>query len=254
MSGLRDHSAQRVLSELAALPNVHLAASVDHVNAALLWDQQVCCVCVCVSGVLCECSLVCVGVVCVRVSCGVCARVCVCVRTRAHVVCVVEGQGRRPPAVLPPHCGAQTRDRFSWVWHNATNYEPYHREVGYAGEGRGGGARAGVMVLRGPGRGMRQLVPAGCGGCGGESCCWSADARLAVPAPIAAVPARLAAHLPACLPPARPRRSHPLPAGGPQRAVQQAERDGGAGQPVAQRAGGVPPRGRRPAGSLRRAG
>ncbi|EFN52388.1 hypothetical protein CHLNCDRAFT_26858, partial [Chlorella variabilis] len=79
--GLRDHSAQRVLSELAALPNVHLAASVDHVNAALLWDQQVCC----------------------------------------------------------------TRDRFSWVWHNATNYEPYHREVGYAGEGRGGGARAGVM-------------------------------------------------------------------------------------------------------------
>lgn len=40
-AGLRDSAAQRLLSELAALPNVHLAASVDHANAALLWDQQV---------------------------------------------------------------------------------------------------------------------------------------------------------------------------------------------------------------------
>lgn len=40
-AGLRDHAAQGALSELAALPNVHLAASVDHANAALLWDLQV---------------------------------------------------------------------------------------------------------------------------------------------------------------------------------------------------------------------
>ena len=35
-----------------------------------------------------------------------------------------------PSATLPP---LQTRDRFSWVWHNVTNYAPYLREVGYAG-------------------------------------------------------------------------------------------------------------------------
>ncbi len=39
--GLRSHEGQRLLSELARLPRVHLAASMDHVNAALLWDQQV---------------------------------------------------------------------------------------------------------------------------------------------------------------------------------------------------------------------
>lgn len=37
---LQDTGAQRMLSELAALPNVHLAASVDHVNFPLLWDLQ----------------------------------------------------------------------------------------------------------------------------------------------------------------------------------------------------------------------
>ncbi|KAL4449034.1 hypothetical protein ABPG77_007751 [Micractinium sp. CCAP 211/92] len=63
--GLRSHEGQRLLSELARLPRVHLAASVDHVNAALLWGQQ-------------------------------------------------------------------TRDRFAWVWHNATTYAPYLREVGFA--------------------------------------------------------------------------------------------------------------------------
>ena len=33
------------------------------------------------------------------------------------------------------HCPAplQTRDRFGWVWYNVTNFEPYLREVGYAG-------------------------------------------------------------------------------------------------------------------------
>ncbi|KAL4854768.1 DNA polymerase iota [Chlorella vulgaris] len=64
--GLRDHDTQRQLSELAALPNVHLAATIDHANAAIMWDQQ-------------------------------------------------------------------TRDRFAWVWFNATNYAPYLREVGQAG-------------------------------------------------------------------------------------------------------------------------
>lgn len=39
--GLRDVAGQRMLSELAALPNVHLAASFDHVNTPLLWDMQV---------------------------------------------------------------------------------------------------------------------------------------------------------------------------------------------------------------------
>lgn len=38
--GLRDQASQRLLSEVAALPNVHLAASVDHINAPLLWDMQ----------------------------------------------------------------------------------------------------------------------------------------------------------------------------------------------------------------------
>ncbi|KAL6767926.1 ORC2 [Auxenochlorella protothecoides x Auxenochlorella symbiontica] len=38
--GLRDPTSQRQLALLAAVPNVHLAASVDHVNAALLWDLQ----------------------------------------------------------------------------------------------------------------------------------------------------------------------------------------------------------------------
>lgn len=41
LSGLRDPTSQRQLALLAAVPNVHLAASVDHVNAALLWDLQV---------------------------------------------------------------------------------------------------------------------------------------------------------------------------------------------------------------------
>lgn len=37
---LRDIDSQRLLSDLAALPNVHLAATVDHVNAPVLWDLQ----------------------------------------------------------------------------------------------------------------------------------------------------------------------------------------------------------------------
>ena len=37
---LREPSSQRLLSELAALPNIHFAASIDHVNAPLLWDLQ----------------------------------------------------------------------------------------------------------------------------------------------------------------------------------------------------------------------
>jgi hypothetical protein len=39
-AGLRDAAGQRLLSELASLPNVHLAASCDHVNSSLLWDLQ----------------------------------------------------------------------------------------------------------------------------------------------------------------------------------------------------------------------
>ncbi|KDD75193.1 subunit 2 of origin recognition complex ORC2 [Helicosporidium sp. ATCC 50920] len=38
--GLRDNAAQRALAAMAALPNVHLVATVDHVNAPLLWDAK----------------------------------------------------------------------------------------------------------------------------------------------------------------------------------------------------------------------
>ncbi|KXS16637.1 ORC2-domain-containing protein [Gonapodya prolifera JEL478] len=38
--GLRSDRAQDVLSHLAALPRIHLACSVDHVDAGLLWDGR----------------------------------------------------------------------------------------------------------------------------------------------------------------------------------------------------------------------
>jgi len=38
--GLRGPDQQRLLSELASIPKIHLAASVDHLNAPLLWDLQ----------------------------------------------------------------------------------------------------------------------------------------------------------------------------------------------------------------------
>lgn len=37
---LRDEESQEALAELAASPIIHLAASVDHVNASLLWDVR----------------------------------------------------------------------------------------------------------------------------------------------------------------------------------------------------------------------
>jgi hypothetical protein len=40
--GLRSPEDQLWLGRLAQCPNVHLAASVDHVNAALLWDARAC--------------------------------------------------------------------------------------------------------------------------------------------------------------------------------------------------------------------
>jgi hypothetical protein len=39
-AGLRAPEEQRWLAELAALPQVHLLASADHVNAPLLWDKH----------------------------------------------------------------------------------------------------------------------------------------------------------------------------------------------------------------------
>lgn len=41
IDGLPDLQAQSLLSELAAVPSVQLIASVDHVDAALLWDKEV---------------------------------------------------------------------------------------------------------------------------------------------------------------------------------------------------------------------
>lgn len=40
LAGLSAPEHQRVLSELASIPRVHFAASIDHVNAPLLWDLQ----------------------------------------------------------------------------------------------------------------------------------------------------------------------------------------------------------------------
>jgi hypothetical protein len=40
-SGLRSEEQQATLSHLAACPNCHLIASVDHVNAALMWPTAV---------------------------------------------------------------------------------------------------------------------------------------------------------------------------------------------------------------------
>jgi len=62
-AGLRSAEEQLWLGRLAQCPNVHLIASADHVNAALLWDTRSCmrfrCACfVCVGG----CGWVGVGV------------------------------------------------------------------------------------------------------------------------------------------------------------------------------------------------
>lgn len=38
--GLRSHQSQTILSTLAAIPQIHIVASIDHVNAPLLWDSQ----------------------------------------------------------------------------------------------------------------------------------------------------------------------------------------------------------------------
>ena len=39
-SGLRDAGEQLLLAELAACPAVHLVASCDHVNTALMWTKE----------------------------------------------------------------------------------------------------------------------------------------------------------------------------------------------------------------------
>ncbi|XP_065169849.1 origin recognition complex subunit 2 [Atheta coriaria] len=37
---LRNHKSQNVLSRLSAIPKVHLIASIDHINAPLIWDHN----------------------------------------------------------------------------------------------------------------------------------------------------------------------------------------------------------------------
>jgi hypothetical protein len=37
---LRNYRDQRILSEIAVIPNVHFGATIDHVNAPLIWDLQ----------------------------------------------------------------------------------------------------------------------------------------------------------------------------------------------------------------------
>ncbi|XP_012058884.1 PREDICTED: origin recognition complex subunit 2 [Atta cephalotes] len=39
---LRSNKAQNILASLAAIPNIHILASVDHINAPLLWDHVKC--------------------------------------------------------------------------------------------------------------------------------------------------------------------------------------------------------------------
>ena len=39
-AALRSSEAQGLLAELSALPNISFVASMDHVNAPLLWDKQ----------------------------------------------------------------------------------------------------------------------------------------------------------------------------------------------------------------------
>ncbi|MEE6508235.1 hypothetical protein FKM82_019932 [Ascaphus truei] len=37
---LRGDKSQQVLGQLSAIPNIHLLASIDHINAPLMWDQS----------------------------------------------------------------------------------------------------------------------------------------------------------------------------------------------------------------------
>lgn len=39
-AALRSVEAHSILSELAALPGIHMVASIDHINAPLLWDKH----------------------------------------------------------------------------------------------------------------------------------------------------------------------------------------------------------------------
>ena len=176
-TGLRDAAAQRQLSRLASLPRVHLAATVDHANAALLWDLQ-------------------------------------------------------------------TKDRFAWVWHNATTYAPYLREVGFAGE-RQHSSRVVVVwcVL-----GCRRAGAATGASLAHALHAWPHARHPSTPAHLGTPPSHLPTH--PCTP-HTPTRRHPLAAGRPQRAVQQAERHRGVGLALALCSRGVPPCGRRPARSLR---
>lgn len=39
LAGLRSPECQAVLGKIAATPDIHVVASIDHVNAPLLWDK-----------------------------------------------------------------------------------------------------------------------------------------------------------------------------------------------------------------------
>ena len=86
---LRSSHVQQALSVLAAADRVHVVATVDHVNAPLLWDQEV-------------------------------------------------------------------AQRFNWVWHDATTYEPYLSEVTYEAPVMG---MSRDMAARGVGFVLRSLTP-----------------------------------------------------------------------------------------------
>lgn len=223
-AGLRDRAAQQQLSELAALPNCHLAASVDHANAALLWDQQV-------GGAGGEGLWRQSGI-----ALQVLNAACACAQRAAAAA------GRQPSPMpcrcrhRPPACRPAADARPVWLGvaqrHQLCALLP-----------RGGLCRCGAGSLQPVACSFLPTLPAlvACGlagrRCHAAACCCSCAVR--------------GAHRHGLSPPTR---RHPLPAGGPQRAVQQAERDGGAGQPEPHRAGGVPPRSRRAAGPVGGAG
>ena len=175
--GLRDAAGQRLLSQLAALPNVHLAASVDHANAALLWDLQT------------------------RdrfgwawVPATTYARY---AREVAHaaVPSLLVGRGdeasRHSARVVLASLSASARE--VWRLLAEQQLDPAAEEQG-EGSGRRLGQRQGLGGREGGREGGEQVVRAGA----------QPSTRSAAPCSPTCPPARLPTHMPACLP------AHPL--------------------------------------------
>ncbi|KAK2466030.1 hypothetical protein APHAL10511_001672 [Amanita phalloides] len=100
---LRSQKAKSCLALLAMNPRIHIVASVDHVNAPLLWSAS-------------ECA------------------------TRKPLFNVVDEPGdlsSAQPASTNPKRG------FAWLWHDLTSLEPYDTELAYADRASISGAHSG---------------------------------------------------------------------------------------------------------------